>query len=330
MDILYNEEIPVNSWEEFLQQNSHATPFQSYEFYKLFNSVSGLSAQSIAVCEEHKILSLVVITFQKEPDIKSFFSRRSIIYGGPLIDDSSHAALDLLLKSILKITKNHSIYTETRNLSDYSNYKNLFLNNGFEYIPYLNFHVTTDNMEVLNTKMSNSRIRQIKKAQSTGVSWKEAENVEEVKVFYNILSGLYKNKIRKPLLPLSFFINFFYSKAGKYILVLYKDKIIGGIMCPILEGRAIYEFYVCGLDDEYKAQYPSVIATWAAIEYASRNNIPAFDFMGAGKPDESYGVREFKARFGGEMVEYGRFLRVNNKFLYFIGKHGLKVLSFIK
>ena len=96
-------------------------------------------------------------------------------------------------------------------------------------------------------------------------------------------------------------------------------------MCPILEGKTVYEFYICGLDDEYKEQYPSAMATWAAIEYAYQNNIIVLDFMGAGKPDEQYGVREFKARFGGELVEYGRFIKINNHFLYKLGKFGLKL-----
>jgi lipid II:glycine glycyltransferase (peptidoglycan interpeptide bridge formation enzyme) len=100
-------------------------------------------------------------------------------------------------------------------------------------------------------------------------------------------------------------------------------------MCPILEGRAIYELYICGLDDEYKEQYPSVMATWAAMEYATQNNIPIFDFMGAGKPDERYGVREFKARFGGELVEYGRFIKINQPVLYKLGKFGLKLSQIV-
>jgi serine/alanine adding enzyme len=31
-----------------------------------------------------------------------------------------------------------------------------------------------------------------------------------------------------------------------------------------------------------------------------------FDFGGAGRPDEPYGPREFKSKFGGELVDYGR------------------------
>ena len=99
-------------------------------------------------------------------------------------------------------------------------------------------------------------------------------------------------------------------------------------MCPVLPGRSLYEFYVCGLDDEYREQHPSIMATWASIEFALENNIPVFDFMGAGQPEKEYGVREFKARFGGQEVEYGRFLKIQNPFLFPIGKLGLKIMSY--
>lgn len=69
------------------------------------------------------------------------------------------------------------------------------------------------------------------------------------------------------------------------------------------------------------------MATYAAIEYANEHNIPLFDFMGAGKPREAYGVREFKARFGGELVEHGRFLCIRKALLYWIGKMGVKLLK---
>nr|HPN23204.1 peptidoglycan bridge formation glycyltransferase FemA/FemB family protein [Tenuifilaceae bacterium] len=79
-----------------------------------------------------------------------------------------------------------------------------------------------------------------------------------------------------------------------------------------------------------KEQYPSVMATWAAIEYAYLNKIHFFDFMGAGQPDENYGVREFKARFGGNEVNYGRFINILNPFLYNLGKIGLNILKLLK
>ena len=98
-------------------------------------------------------------------------------------------------------------------------------------------------------------------------------------------------------------------------------------MCPVFVEKAIYEWYVCGLDEEYKEQYPSVMATYAAIEYAKQKGIPMFDFMGAGVPDQPYGVRDFKMEFGGEAVEYGRYLHIRKPLLYKIGKLGVKILK---
>jgi len=93
-------------------------------------------------------------------------------------------------------------------------------------------------------------------------------------------------------------------------------------MCPIYQ-KTIYEWYLAGIDGVFKNIYPSVLATWAPIEYAAKNGLKYFDFMGAGKPDDDYGVRQFKSKFGGMEVEYGRYLFINKPLLYNVGKFGL-------
>ena len=327
MEVLLNDQIPEREWNEFLSDNPHATPFQSPGFYNLFNSVEDLSAEAIAVTDSGFIRALAVITLQKEPGPGGFFSRRGIIYGGPLIDEAYPEALDMLLKYVVSGFRSKTIYIETRNFSDYTRSKNMFRENGFRYIPYLNFKVNTNDLTAMKVAVSKSRLRQIKKALESSVTWEEAQIRDEVLTFYAILRQLYRDKIGKPLLPLEFFMNFFDRGIGKYLLVRYEGRIIGGIMCPIHEGKAIYELYICGLDNEFREQYPSVMATWAAMEYAFQHHIPIFDFMGAGKPGKSYGVREFKARFGGMLVEDGRFLLINKPLLYEAGKIGLKLIK---
>ena len=98
-------------------------------------------------------------------------------------------------------------------------------------------------------------------------------------------------------------------------------------MCPILDGKCIYEWFVCGDDVAYKDASPSVMATYGAMEYAHAHTIPIFDIMGAGKPDVPYGVRDFKAEFGVKLVEHGRFLKVQKPVLYGIGVMGVKMLK---
>lgn len=330
MRIIRNEDIEADAWQKFVEANRHGTPFQTRGFYNLFNSVQGLSAEAIAVLDEAAIRALAVVTKQAEPGLKGCFSRRCIIYGGPLSDPGYPEAMEFLLQHLQLIIGRGVIYTETRNFSDYNEYKDLFLRKGYVYKPYLNFIVHTEDKDSVLKNISSSRRRQINKALNGGVKWKIAQSKGEVKSFYNILENLYSKKIKKPLPPSDFFTRFVESGLGILLLICYHDTVIGGIMCPLLEGKAIYEFYVCGLDNEYKDQYPSVMATWAAIEYAIQNRIPVFNFMGAGPPDGHYGVRDFKARFGGDLVEFGRFQKIYRPLLYGLGKTALKMLSFRK
>ena len=82
------------------------------------------------------------------------------------------------------------------------------------------------------------------------------------------------------------------------------------------------------MDEIYKKQYPSALATYAPLEYAIKKNINSFDFLGAGSPEKDYGVREFKSRFGGELVEYGRFERIHKPLRMKIAKLGLKLYKY--
>lgn len=329
MEILINEGIPLTLWNDFIEKNLHSTPFQSPGFYRFLNKIDNITAEALAVSDDGILKALAVITVQTEKGPAALFSKRGIIFGGPLAEEECPEALDMLLKKIDEFTASRVIYLETRNLSDYNSCKGVFNNNGYKYISYLNFRVDTRDMDSLRRRVSSSRLRQIRKAQGKSVTCREAGNTDEVVQFYNMLKDLYKRKLHKPVPEEDFFMKFYEEGVGKYFLVWHDGAIIGGIMCPIMAGRAVYEFYVCGLDEEYNELYPSVMATWSAIEYACMNAIPLFDFMGAGKPGEHYGVRDFKARFGGEPVEYGRFLKIRKPLLYQIGKAGLKIMKHI-
>ena len=116
------------------------------------------------------------------------------------------------------------------------------------------------------------------------------------------------------------------------LLVTHENKVIGGIACPVTPEKAMYEWYVCGLDRQYKGKgiYPSVLVTWAAISRAAKNQIPCFDFMGMGNPEEPYGVRDFKARFGGSWVNHGRYARVNQKMMYSLAEVGYNAWALLR
>lgn len=314
--------------ERFVYKHPNGNFFQSsiaYEFFELVENYKPL----LFIAEENGEIkgSLLAVLIKEGKGIKGFLSRRCIVYGGPIVNKDNEDVFEILLNKLLKTVKSDSIYIEFRNLFNLSTRKDVFEKNEFEFKEHYNFNLEINNIESNLKKLNKTRRWELNKSLKEGTIIDEAKNLSEVKEFYFILKKLYNEKVKKPLPDIRFFEQFFSSKAlGKYFLVKYGNTIIGGAMCPIFRDT-IYEWYECGLDKEYKNLYPGTLATWAPIEYAAKNGLKYFDFMGAGKPVDDYGVREFKSKFGGELVNYGRFVRINNPFLYKIGKMGLNVLG---
>lgn len=317
-------EIDKQDWRLLAETSPLSTWFQTDEAYRFYQSVSDMCAFVYGVMEEDKLVGVIVgYTTQEKCKLKQYFTARAIVVGGPLLDENiSDSALTILLQTVKK-QQGEAIYIEMRNLHDYSRWKTVCMANGFAYQPHLNIQVACNDQHI----MSDKRIRQVKKAVKNGAEMCEASSEQEIRDWYQILRQLYRQKVRTPLWSEAFFLQFYRNGVGKFLLVKYEGKVIGGMMCPIFAGKAIYEWYVCGLDEEYKEQYPSVMATYAAIEYAKQKGLPVFDFMGAGEPDKPYGVRDFKMEFTGEVVEYGRYLCVRKPSLYKIGKWGVKILK---
>jgi lipid II:glycine glycyltransferase (peptidoglycan interpeptide bridge formation enzyme) len=261
--------------------------------------------------------------------ISKFLSRRAIVCGGPLLHtDISEYALKLLLITARKALKHKAIYFEIRNYNNYSQYKSTFDAAGFSYSPHLNFHVSTSNEEIARKNLSTTRRREIKLSGKAGAVWYETRDLQDLQTYYDILLDLYKTKVKTPLFPFEFFEKLILQSNGKLFIIKLNDRIIGGSVCAVLPNQIMYEWFVCGLDGQIKNVYPSTIATWAGIEYAALNGYTCFDMMGAGKPENGYGVREFKSKFGGELVENGRFLYINNPFLFNIGRAAVNIMRF--
>ncbi len=178
----------------------------------------------------------------------------------------------------------------------------------------------------MERNIGKNRKRDIKTTMRDGVVPIMQPTTEQVGEYYSILQRLYKIKVKTPLFSLDFFEHLYHTAHGHFFLTEYQGRIIGGTVCVCLENKAVYEWFVCGEDGVYEHIFPSSYATYLGIRYAAENNYPIFDMMGAGKPDEAYGVRDFKARFGGEQVEHGRFLCICRPLLYQIGKLGIKLL----
>lgn len=332
--------VQESQWRHFVEQHPQGNIFQTPEMAQLFASVRQYQPITLfATLGEQTLLGVLLGVIQKEQlGPLAMLSARTVIWGGPLILENPPIAastiLDALLQSLVEAVKSKSVYIQFRNHFDLQPFREQFQAWGFDYQDHLNYLIDTSDPAQVRRNLSQSKWRQIQKSLKAGCQIIEPQQIEPVEQFYEILHRLYVTKVKRPLPGWPFFEDFFRNslenRLGKYFLIEYQGRIAGGIMCPITPQRTIYEWYVCGQDQDEAHIYPSVLATWAPIEYAARHGLKCFDFLGAGKPDQDYGVREFKARFGGQQVNYGRFQRINHPTLYEMGKLALRVSGKLK
>lgn len=358
MTIINSRDINRAEWGALVTASSTGTWFQTPEAYDFFVSqpelfkpfVFGIISNPAGTQTLLRAVCVGYVIVEKNP-IKQFFTRRAIIIGGPVLADD---CTDEEVEALMSAVKNHlssypsfthsfvhtPIYIETRNFNSYAKWRNAFKAAGFEYVPHLNFHVDTSSVEVVEANLGKSRKRDIRTTIREGVSVVligdlkleigDLEREQKIREFYAILENLYKTKVKTPLFPVEFFLELSKHKDARFLLTELNGKIIGGTVCVAQEGKCLYEWFACGEDGVYSHVFPSCYATYAGIRYAAEHNMPRFDMMGAGKPDEAYGVRDFKAKFGGKEVEHGRFLCVTKPLLYKIGTLGVKILKKLK
>lgn len=351
MRILSGNNINRVEWSKLVASSATGTWFQSVEAYEFFASmpelfkpfVVGVACDPAGAQTQLRGVCVGYITVEKNP-LKHFLTRRAIIIGGPaLADDCINEEVTLLLSTLreqLSTRANAPIYIESRNFNDYSRWKDAFAAAGFDYKPHLNFHVDTSSVDVVEANLGKSRKRDIRTTIREGVSVVpigdlkleigDLEREQKIQEFYAILENLYKTKVKTPLFPVEFFLELSKHKDARFLLTELNGKIIGGTVCVAQEGKCLYEWFACGEDGVYPHVFPSCYATYAGIRYAAEQGCARFDMMGAGKPDEAYGVRDFKAKFGGKEVEHGRFLCITKPLLYKIGILGVKILKKLK
>ncbi|MBN1337743.1 MAG: peptidoglycan bridge formation glycyltransferase FemA/FemB family protein [Bacteroidales bacterium] len=333
------KEIDPGDWDSFVKGHPSGNVFQSYEQYLLIKEVKNIDPVAVAVYnQEHKIKGILLGMIIREiGGPLGFFTARTVIFGGPLVDQEAEdkmEILDVMLKTLNKEVRNKCIFIQFRNFHEWGECKEVFGQNGYQYYDRLNYIVNTTSESLVRKRISSSKLRQVRKGLEAGARIIEPESIDQVREFYRILKWHYKHKVNKPLYDWSFFESFYHlSKKGKFgiiRLIEYQDKIIGGIFSPVFMDKVVYELYICGLDQQYKQAYPSILSTWAAIEYAYSHGIGSFDFMGVGVPNKKYGVREFKSKFGGELVNFGRFGKINNRFIYLLTEIGYNIMALLK
>lgn len=325
----------VESFECFSNTHSKSNIFQTPEMYELYRSTKNFEPVFLAaVNDANEVQGTLLAVIQKEhPGILGKFSARSIIWGGPLIKDDNPDVLYFLLKEYNKKIKGKAIYTQFRNLWGWSEQeKRIFEKHGFRYEAHLDILIDlTKSEDELLLEMHKGRRKNIRRASRLSLQFVEIKNKGEFEKCIELIKNTYK-RVKLPSPDKSFFHEAnaqFKKTAGfKKFALKYGDEIISTRFALCYSGL-VYDWYA-GTNEDHLDKYPNDYLPWKILEWGVENGYKTFDFGGAGKPGIPYGVRDYKMKFGGDLVEFGRFEKVHNKLLFNIGRIGFILYKKIK
>ena len=195
--ITSSKDVNRDRWDEFVSNHPNGNFFQTADALELFSDLPGYKPLLFMAMQDDVIKGILVAVMMSEAGLKGYFSRRCIIWGGPLCYDNNTS--EQLIFELNKFTANKSIYTEFRNLFDTSSYSNSFQAQKFIYKNWLNYIVKIEGVDENKNKLNGSKKRQTLKSFKAGAIISQPQSIEDVKEMYNLLVELYKEKIKKPL-----------------------------------------------------------------------------------------------------------------------------------
>ena len=327
-----NSGIDRTKWNDFIASQPNANFFQSPGAFQFFQAVENYQPLLVIAEENNQIVgSLLAVLIRDGKGLKGYFSRRCIVWGGPLVRDKNAQIAEKILKKFDNQVNHRAIYSQFRNLFDVSDFKEQFILHGYSFEEHLNIIVDlTKSEDELWSEVHQKRRNEIRRAEKEGTEFQLLNNRDTVSETFEILKEVY-SRAKLPLPKLEFFVTAFDQPGQDHFRIfvaLNEGKIIG-TMYALCYRDTIYDWYA-GSYQEYYKKYPNDLIPWKVFLWGKENGYRKFDFGGAGKPGVPYGVRDYKKKFGGEQVNYGRFVRINNPFLYQAGRIGLNILGRIR
>ena len=322
--------LPHNSWINFVETASSGNIFHTPMIMDVFRDTINYEPYIFSAFDEEseKIKSLMLVT--KVKIFEHFFNKfitRMISYGGIINAANDENSLASLLENYDKLFKNKCLFTEIRNIDSTNMFKQDMIAAGYRFDNYLNYILDLKrDVNQIFKSFSESRRRNIRTLEKMGANVEEAVNAEDIEIVYAILDETY-SRIQVPLADISLFESLMKHllkhNLVKFLFVKYKDKTIATLVA-LLYKRVIYTWYY-GSTCEFHKFSPESLLIWHIIKWGALNGYSCVDFGGAGRPDENYAVREYKARFKGQCVNYGRYIKVYSQTRLKLSKFGYQL-----
>jgi hypothetical protein len=312
MNIQIVNKLPTDKWRTYVEKHPDGGIFHTPEMFDLFAGVKNHIPNLWAAIDGNQDIQAMFLPI--EITLKTMLrplTTRAVVYGSILYEPTQigKESLWILLKTHNERINPDTLFTELRNSSDLSDVQPVLELNGFVFEPHLNYLIDLNKpIEEVMQNIGKRTRKQIRSGLSKQqIIVRQITTKNEVKECYDLISKSYA-AAQVPVASLSFFEAVFEKLSPKGMVKIWLAKLDGVCVASSIElsyKNVVYGWY-SGVDRDYSKHYPGELLMWHVLQWSVENGYTVYDFGGAGKPDEEYGVRDFKAKFGGELVNYGR------------------------
>jgi serine/alanine adding enzyme len=332
-----------HAWRDFVATQPGTNIFHTPEMTEVFARARGHRVSTWAVTDtagspRALFLPVEVTLGGRLPRLAQGLTRaltaRAVAYGGATCtgDEAGRRALAELLTSYRRHAA-QVLFTEVRHIADTLHVRAGLRAAGFVHEHHLNYLIRLDRPEAdLWAALSRSARQRVRSGERKGVVvapvgvTRNASTAPEADEAYRLLEQVYQ-RARVPLADRSLFdaaVAVLGPRAMcRLVTARLGDRMIGARFVLVHKGRII-DWYA-GSDRSFAAYSPNEVLVWHVLRWGREQGFDVFDFAGAGRPDQHYGPREFKAKFGGELVDFGRDVLVHTPLRLRISRAGYSV-----
>ncbi|MBN2419474.1 MAG: GNAT family N-acetyltransferase [Deltaproteobacteria bacterium] len=306
---LVTEDISLSNaaeWDAFLYSQSFHNAFQSgalmlalkdNPFYRPIGRLfrNGINGEIIGGYVAHII--------QEIRGLGSIIGTRAIINGGPVVRKGAEEIMTKILEDATHNRELRGVYLEIWHGIDRTAFSNLFKKVGFAYSEHLNYLIDLSQGKETLFQQISKRKRQYIRKNTKLLKIRHVKSEDDFSAFYTQLVQTYR-RVKVPLIEKNIFREIQRAGIGWFLLAEHENEVVA-CRAVLNFGKNLYDWYA-GSSPLHSEMHANDSLVWWVLEQGAEQGYTRFDFGGAGKPDNPYGPREYKAKFGGKLVNYGR------------------------
>jgi serine/alanine adding enzyme len=302
--------LEAGPWERFVERHPDASVFHTPAMARVFAATRRHTPGVWAVTDADGVVRALMtpVTVATLGGPLRRLTSRTVAFAAPIADGGDDEALRSLLAAYRAAGSRGSLFTEVRHHVVDPDVVAVLGAEGFVREPHLNFTIDlTQGEDALWGMVASSARRNVQKARRSGVTIEETADPAAVGDAYDVLRDVY-HRIQVPLPDRSLFDASARILGPLGMFSMLRARSEGrtiGVLC-LLRYRGVVTYWYTGTLREQATLRAGDLLAWHAISTEAAAGNRVFDFGGAGRPDEPYGVRDFKAKYGGELIEPGR------------------------